>query len=93
MVRGQTERSQYNESGRIAKQNRIRIGPRVGLALATQTGSLEAGKLADLIVLDRNVLKIPAQENANVKVVHTIIGGKIVYIGISLQRARGSLIY
>jgi predicted amidohydrolase YtcJ len=45
----------------------------------TQTGSLEAGKLAGLIVLDRNVLKIPAQEIANVKVLQTIVGGKIVY--------------
>jgi predicted amidohydrolase YtcJ len=43
------------------------------------TGSLEAGKLADFIVLDRNVLTIPAEDIANVKVLQTVVGGKVVY--------------
>ncbi len=43
------------------------------------TGSLEVGKLADLIVLDRNVMQIPAADIANVKVLETVVGGRIVY--------------
>jgi predicted amidohydrolase YtcJ len=43
------------------------------------TGSIETGKLADLIVLDRNVLKIPAEEIAQVKVLQTVVGGRVVY--------------
>jgi predicted amidohydrolase YtcJ len=43
------------------------------------TGSLEVGKLADLIVLDRNVLKIPAEEIAQVRVLRTVVGGLVVY--------------
>ena len=43
------------------------------------TGSLEVGKLADLIVLDRNVLKIPAEEIAKVKVLQTVVGGRVAY--------------
>jgi len=43
------------------------------------TGSLEAGKLADLIVLDRNVLDIPAEQIADVKVLQTMVGGRVVY--------------
>jgi hypothetical protein len=43
------------------------------------TGSLEVGKFADLIVLDRNVLKIPAEEIAEVRVLQTVVGGKVVY--------------
>ena len=43
------------------------------------TGSLEVGKLADLIVLDRDFLTIPADEIARVKVQQTVVGGKVVY--------------
>lgn len=43
------------------------------------TGSLEAGKFADLIVLDRNVLEIPPEDIANVEVLLTVIGGKTVH--------------
>jgi predicted amidohydrolase YtcJ len=43
------------------------------------TGSLEVGKLADMIVLDRNFFTIPAEDIANIKVLQTVVGGKIVY--------------
>jgi predicted amidohydrolase YtcJ len=43
------------------------------------TGSLEPGKLADFIVLDRNVMKIPADQIAETKVMQTVVGGRIVY--------------
>ena len=44
-----------------------------------ETGSLETGKLADLIVLDRNFMEVPAEDIANTKVLQTMVGGKIVY--------------
>lgn len=43
------------------------------------TGSLEVGKLADLIVLDRNLFDIPGEDIANVEVLLTVVGGKVVY--------------
>jgi predicted amidohydrolase YtcJ len=43
------------------------------------TGSLEIGKLADFIVLDRNPLTGPAEEIAKTKVLATVIGGAVVY--------------
>ena len=44
-----------------------------------ETGSLEVGKLADLIVLDRNVFDIPAEQIAEIKVLQTVVGGRVVY--------------
>ena len=46
-----------------------------------RTGSLERGNLADLIVLDRNVLRIPKTQIMNTKVLLTMVGGKAVYGG------------
>jgi predicted amidohydrolase YtcJ len=43
------------------------------------TGSLQVGKLADLIVLDRNVLQIPAEQIAGTRVLQTVVGGQAVY--------------
>ena len=44
-----------------------------------EIGSLEAGKLADIIILDRNLFQIPPYEIHNASVVQTIFNGKIVY--------------
>src|SRR5579863_6316672 len=42
-------------------------------------GSIQAGKLADLVVLDRDYLTIPADQIKNIKPVMTMVGGRIVY--------------
>ncbi len=44
-----------------------------------ETGSLEVGKFADFIVLDRNPLKVPAEEIAKTMIFETVVGGKVVY--------------
>jgi predicted amidohydrolase YtcJ len=43
------------------------------------TGSLQVGKFADLIILDRNPLKVAAEEIAKTQVLETIVGGQVVY--------------
>ena len=48
-------------------------------------GSLEVGKLADLIMLDRNFFSIPAEDIANIRVLQTMVGGKIVYQAKGVQ--------
>ena len=50
-----------------------------GLFLDEKIGSIEVGKLADIVVLDRNLFKIPKHEIHSVKVNQTIFNGKIVY--------------
>jgi predicted amidohydrolase YtcJ len=42
-------------------------------------GSIQPGKLADLVVLDRDYLTIPADQIKDIRPVMTMVGGKIVY--------------
>jgi predicted amidohydrolase YtcJ len=45
----------------------------------SEIGSLEPGKRADLTLIDRDVLTIPAEELKSAAVVFTMFGGKVVY--------------
>jgi predicted amidohydrolase YtcJ len=49
------------------------------LFLEDQAGSLEAGKLADLVVLDTDILKCPEDDIRKIQVVRTYVDGKVVY--------------
>ena len=42
-------------------------------------GSIQPGKLADLAVIDRDYLTIPADQIKDIKVVMTMVGGRTVY--------------
>lgn len=42
-------------------------------------GSLEAGKLADYIVVDREILNTPSEVLKETKVLQTFVGGRLVY--------------
>ena len=44
-----------------------------------ERGSLEPGKLADMVVLDRDILSIDPEEIIDAKVLMTIVGGEVVY--------------
>ena len=47
-------------------------------------GSLVPGKVADLVVLDRDLYQIDPMEILEAQVVGTMVGGKFVYQGQSL---------
>jgi len=42
-------------------------------------GSIQPGKLADLVVLDRDYLTVPADQIKDIKPVMTMVGGRFVY--------------
>ena len=45
----------------------------------TLTGSIEAGKLADMLVLSKDIMRVPPQDILTTTVRMTIVGGEIVY--------------
>jgi predicted amidohydrolase YtcJ len=49
-------------------------------------GSIQPGKLADLVVLDRDYLTIPPDQIKDITPVLTMVGGRVVYEGTSLAR-------
>jgi len=67
LTREQTLRAITVESSRFLRAN-------------DSIGSLEVGKLADLIVLERNYFEVPEAEIARQKVLLTMLGGEVVYV-------------
>ncbi|MCX7046941.1 MAG: amidohydrolase [Candidatus Sumerlaeota bacterium] len=67
---------------RITRQEAIRLYT-INCAYLTfeerEKGSLEAGKLADFIILDRDILACPEDEVKDIQVRETWLGGKRIY--------------
>jgi len=45
----------------------------------TKWGTLEPGKYADIVVLDRDLFAVPAESLGRARVRYTIVGGRVVY--------------
>jgi predicted amidohydrolase YtcJ len=52
---------------------------RIGFERTKGVGSIQVGKLADLAVLSKELLKVAPKEFLTTEVLYTIVGGKIVY--------------
>ena len=55
------------------------LGSAYGNFLDEETGSIEVGKLADLIVIDKNLFDLPANDISEAHVLLTLFGGEIVF--------------
>jgi predicted amidohydrolase YtcJ len=47
--------------------------------MENEKGSLTPGKLADIVVLSRDIMTVPVPEITQARVLYTIIGGKVAY--------------
>jgi len=69
----------------------ITMNPAWQLRLENQVGSIEPGKFADLIVLDKNFMQQPEDELARNQVLLTMVGGQVVLakapFGVAAARA------
>ncbi len=77
----------YPEGGYYMDQaldrNSALLGMTVWASIANrtelETGSIEVGKWADFVVLDRNILTIPEENILSTKVLLTVVAGKVVF--------------
>ncbi|MEE2822172.1 MAG: amidohydrolase family protein [Acidobacteriota bacterium] len=68
---------------RVDKATALQIATRNGaeyVQKGDRLGSIEVGKLADLVVLDRDYLMIPEEEISEIRSSMTLLGGKIIFL-------------
>jgi predicted amidohydrolase YtcJ len=44
-----------------------------------EIGSLRVGKLADLVIIDRDLTRIPPETIRDAKIEYTIVGGRVMF--------------
>jgi len=72
----------WNESERVTREQGLRmstIWAAYYLGDEDTLGSIEAGKLADFVVLDGDYMAVPDDEISDLKTILTVIDGKVVY--------------
>lgn len=81
-IDGRTGESLMTSHKEITREEALKIytinGARV-LFWEDKLGSIEAGKLADLVVLDRDILTCPVEKIKETTVLMTMVNGEVVY--------------
>jgi predicted amidohydrolase YtcJ len=81
-VDGRTGKSLLTPEKQISREEALRMYTMSGAKILfweDKIGSIEAGKLADLVVLDHDILSCPLDQIRDTRVLMTIGGGRIVY--------------
>jgi hypothetical protein len=67
---------------RISREDALRLITRNYAYLTFEEGTkgtIEPGRYADMVVIDRNIMTVPEQQIRDMKVLLTVVGGEIVY--------------
>ena len=73
---------QMGDAQKISREEALRVYTNNGAYLIQQEdrlGSIEAGKYADLVVLREDFLTVPEESLKDIKILMTMVGGKIVH--------------
>ena len=76
------ENKVFSEKQRMTREEALRTYTLNGAYAAfeeKEKGSLAPGKLADIVVLDKDIMKVPEEEIKTARVDLTIVGGKVRY--------------
>ncbi len=57
----------------------LTLWPAYAAFMEKDTGSLEAGKYADFVILNQDIMTVPAERILATKVLRTVLGGRTVY--------------
>jgi len=80
--RTEVKGTQMGTEQRVTREEAIRMYTINGAYLTFEEdakGSLEPGKLADMVILDRDIMTCPVDDLRDTKVLRTFLGGKTVY--------------
>lgn len=58
----------------------ITIWPAYAAFMENDVGSITVGKLADFVILDRDIMTVPPDEILGARVLRTVVGGRSVYL-------------
>ncbi|MBW2610155.1 MAG: amidohydrolase [Deltaproteobacteria bacterium] len=81
-VAGEDGESVMTPSKKITREEAIRLHTINGAKVMVwddKLGSIEEGKLADLVILDNDILECPLDEIKDTKVLTTMLGGKVIF--------------